>query len=71
MIPAARGSGFLSFLRYLTMAVATIRVRPWTGNAVSAAAGVRMLELPMSPPKILKAIGEQKAGKKGKASGKS
>ena len=41
-------------------------------NAVSAAAGVRMLELPMSPPKVLKAIGEQKAGKKkGKANGKS
>jgi len=32
-------------------------------NAVSAAAGVRMLELPMSPPKILKAIGGQAAGK--------
>ena len=38
MILASRGSGFLRFLRYLTMAVATIRVRPWTGNAVSAAA---------------------------------
>ncbi len=33
-------------------------------NAVSAAAGVRMLELPMSPPKVLKAIGEQKAERK-------
>jgi CO/xanthine dehydrogenase Mo-binding subunit len=32
-------------------------------NAVSAAAGVRMTELPMSPPKILKAIEERaKAG---------
>jgi len=41
-------------------------------NAVSAAAGVRMLEVPMSPPRILKAIGEQKAEKKkGKASGRS
>ena len=30
-------------------------------NAVSAAAGVRLLELPMSPPRVLKAIGEQKA----------
>ncbi len=41
-------------------------------NAVSAAAGVRMLEVPMSPPRILKAIGEQRAEKKkGKASGKS
>jgi CO/xanthine dehydrogenase Mo-binding subunit len=26
------------------------------GNAVSAAAGVRLAELPMSPPKVLKAI---------------
>jgi CO/xanthine dehydrogenase Mo-binding subunit len=41
-------------------------------NAVSAAAGVRMLEVPMSPPRILKAIGDQRAEKKkGKASGKS
>jgi CO/xanthine dehydrogenase Mo-binding subunit len=32
-------------------------------NAVSAAAGVRMVDLPMSPPKILKAIGEHAAGK--------
>jgi CO/xanthine dehydrogenase Mo-binding subunit len=42
-------------------------------NAVSAAAGVRLLELPMSPPKILKAIGEAKAkakGTKGRAAGK-
>jgi CO/xanthine dehydrogenase Mo-binding subunit len=29
-------------------------------NAVSAATSVRMLELPMSPPKILKALGERK-----------
>jgi CO/xanthine dehydrogenase Mo-binding subunit len=35
-------------------------------NAVSAAAGVRMTELPMSPPKILKAIEE-----KAKAAGRS
>jgi CO/xanthine dehydrogenase Mo-binding subunit len=33
-------------------------------NAVSAAAGVRMTELPMSPPKLLKAINEKKAGKR-------
>ncbi len=31
-------------------------------NAVSAAAGVRMTSLPMSPPKILEAIGAAKAG---------
>ena len=31
-----------------------------------------MTHIPMSPPKVLKAIGEQKAGKKkGKANGKS
>jgi CO/xanthine dehydrogenase Mo-binding subunit len=30
-------------------------------NAVSAAAGVRLTNLPMSPPRILKAIGEAKA----------
>ncbi len=33
-------------------------------NAVSAAAGVRLLELPMSPPHVLKAIGEKAAGKR-------
>jgi CO/xanthine dehydrogenase Mo-binding subunit len=33
-------------------------------NAVSAAAGVRMTELPMSPPKVLKALNEKKAGKR-------
>ena len=33
-------------------------------NSVSAAAGVRMTELPMSPPKVLKAINEKKAGKR-------
>lgn len=31
-------------------------------NAVSAAAGVRMTELPMSPPRVLKAIDDAKAG---------
>ena len=30
--------GFPWLPRYLTMAAATIRARPWTGNAVSAAA---------------------------------
>src|SRR5690606_7894818 len=30
-------------------------------NAVSAAAGVRLTHLPMSPPRILKALGEAKA----------
>ena len=29
-------------------------------NAISAAAGVRMTEIPMSPPRLLKAIGEKK-----------
>jgi CO/xanthine dehydrogenase Mo-binding subunit len=33
-------------------------------NSVSAAAGVRLLELPMSPPRVLKAINEKKAGKR-------
>jgi CO/xanthine dehydrogenase Mo-binding subunit len=33
-------------------------------NAVSAAAGVRLLELPMSPPRVLKAIMEKAAGKR-------
>jgi CO/xanthine dehydrogenase Mo-binding subunit len=33
-------------------------------NSVSAAAGVRLLELPMSPPRVLKAIGEKAAGKR-------
>jgi CO/xanthine dehydrogenase Mo-binding subunit len=27
-------------------------------NAIADAAGVRMTDLPMSPPKVLKAIGE-------------
>ena len=30
-------------------------------NAISAAAGVRMTEIPMSPPRLLKAIGEKKS----------
>ena len=34
-------------------------------NAVSAAAGVRLLELPMSPPRVLKAIDEKGRKKKG------
>ncbi len=38
-------------------------------NAVSAAAGVRLQELPMSPPRILKAIGEAKAAKNKGAKG--
>jgi len=29
------------------------------GNAIAAATGVRMTEVPMSPPRLLKAIGEQ------------
>src|SRR5258706_8037254 len=33
-------------------------------NSVSAAAGVRLLELPMSPPRVLKAIGEKAMGKR-------
>jgi CO/xanthine dehydrogenase Mo-binding subunit len=33
-------------------------------NSVSAAAGVRLLELPMSPPRVLKAINEKRAGKR-------
>jgi CO/xanthine dehydrogenase Mo-binding subunit len=33
-------------------------------NSVSAAAGVRLLELPMSPPRVLKAIGEKAEGKR-------
>ncbi len=33
-------------------------------NSVSAAAGVRLCELPMSPPRVLKAINEKKAGKR-------
>jgi len=33
-------------------------------NAVSAAADVRLLELPMSPPRVLKAIMEKAAGKR-------
>jgi CO/xanthine dehydrogenase Mo-binding subunit len=33
-------------------------------NSVSAAAGVRLLELPMSPPRVLRAINEKKAGKR-------
>jgi CO/xanthine dehydrogenase Mo-binding subunit len=33
-------------------------------NSVSSAAGVRLLELPMSPPRVLKAIKEKAAGKR-------
>jgi CO/xanthine dehydrogenase Mo-binding subunit len=32
-------------------------------NALSAAAGVRLTEIPMSPPKVLKAISEKKTVK--------
>jgi len=28
------------------------------GNAIKAATGVRMTSLPMSPPKVLKALGD-------------
>jgi len=38
MILAPSNVGFPWFRRYLTMAAATIRARPWTGKAVSAAA---------------------------------